>query len=239
MKKWFPILGSLVAIAALVGIGAFGVFSDTETAVDNTFTAGTLDLTVNGGDTPITMAFTTDNMSPGNTYDGGCVTLHNEGTIDGVLGVEVANLVSNENGLIEPEIDDGDSDGVEVDPDGYHGNTGDGELWDQITIGFCLEAGAGSHSSNGHCDWDDIRFKAPGSTNDDYSATYSIKTGYDYAASKNVVLGSGESVTLCTEVKFIDDTTNSWWGGSAGLTNNMAMSDDAMLDFVFSLVQAP
>jgi hypothetical protein len=33
MKKWFPILGSLAVIATLVGIGAFGVFSDTETVL--------------------------------------------------------------------------------------------------------------------------------------------------------------------------------------------------------------
>jgi predicted ribosomally synthesized peptide with SipW-like signal peptide len=237
MKKWLTILGTLTAIAALVGIGAFGVFSDTETAVGNTFTAGTLDLKVDGGDTPITMAFSTDNMSPGNNYDGGCVTLNNAGTIAGVLGVEVENLVSNENGLIEPEIDAGDAEGVEADPDSYFGNTGDGELWDQISVGFCLEAGAGSHSSNGHCDWDDIRFKAPGSTHDDYSSTYSIHTNFDYAASHNVILQPGESAVLCTEVTFFDDESSHFW--IDGYANNTAMSDDAMLDFVFSLVQAP
>jgi predicted ribosomally synthesized peptide with SipW-like signal peptide len=139
MKKWFPILGSLAVIAAMVGIGAFGVFSDTETTADNQFVAGTLDLKIDGTDSPVTMAFSTANMKPGSVYNGGWVQLHNAGTIDGVVTVQANNLVSNENGLLEPEIDAGDLDGVQIDTDGYNGNTGDGELWDQISVKMCYD----------------------------------------------------------------------------------------------------
>jgi len=244
MKKGLILLMTIALMTVMVGVGYAAVFSDNETVAGNTFTAGSLDLEVDGANDPITAKFSADNMKPGKNYDGGCVTLTNVGSIPGVLSIKVNNLVSNENGMVEPEVSDGDLAGVEIDPTGYDNNAGDGELWDQIGLGFCIESGAGSHSSNGHCDWDDTRFRAPGSVADDYSSTYSIKTGYDYAASKNIVLQPGESAEFCTEVKFYDDATNYWWGGyfSGGvkvLTNNMAMSDDAQVDFEFGLVQAP
>lgn len=237
MKKGLVLVMTLALLTVMVGAGFAAIFSDTETVPGNTFTAGSIDLTVDGGNDPITAKFFADNMQPGKFYDGGCVELTNAGTLPGKLSVMVANLHSNENTLVEPEISDGDAVGVQVDLDGYNGNTGDGELWDQISIGFCLETGAGSHSRNGHCDWDDTRFKSPGSTNDDYSGTYSIKTNYDFAAAKNIILAPGQTVVFCTELRFVDDATNSWWGASAGMTNNQAMTDDAQLDFIFGLTQ--
>lgn len=238
MKKGLVLVMTIALVALLVGSGFAALFSDTETVGGNTFTAGSIDLTVDGENDPLTAKFFADNMEPGKFYDAGCVTLTNAGTLPGQLVVKVNNLVSNENDLIEPETSDGDAAGVEVDLDGYHGNTGDGELWDQISIGFCLEAGAGSHSTNGKCDWDDLRFKSPGSTNDDYSSYYSIKQNENFATgSKAVVLQPGESVVFCTELRFVDDATNSWWGGSTGMTNNQAMTDDAQIDFIFGLEQ--
>ena len=239
MKKGLVLMMTIALVTLLVGSGFAALFSDTETVSANSFAAGSLDLTVDGENGPLTAKFSADNMQPGKFYDGGCVTLTNAGTLPGQLSVMVNNLVSNENDLVEPEISDGDAPGLEVDLDGYHGNTGDGELWDQISVGFCLDAGAGSHSTNNHCDWDDIRFKSPGSTNDDYSSYYSIKQNYDYAASKNIVLQPSESVVFCTELRFVDDATNSWWGGSAGMTNNQAMTDEALIDFIFGLSQLP
>lgn len=238
MKKGLVLVMTLTLLTVLVGAGFAALFSDTETVPDNTFTAGSIDLMIDCENCNVTTAkFFADNMKPGGEYDAGCVDLTNVGSLPGKLSVVLTNLVSEENGLIEPEVSDGDLVGQEMDPNSYDNNTGDGELWDQIGLGFCLETGAGSHSYNERCDWDDTRFRAPGSTNDDYSSTYSIKTNFDYAAGYNIILDPGETVTFCTEVKFYDDTSNAWWGGMGSLTNNMAMTDTAQVTFIFGLTQ--
>ena len=228
-------------VAGMMGAGTFSYFSDTETIANNTFTAGTLDLTVNGGDEPITCLFSADNMAPGHTYNAGTITLRNNGSIPGRLTVKVSNPISHENGLMEPEIADGDLPGVEIDPTGYDANAGDGELWDQITVAIWIEGltygGAGAHNNNGEKDWDDTILKDYSSTQDDYSNTCSIKLDTDLASGKNIILQPGESITLGVSVKFIDDNSNSWWGGQGSLTNNMAMSDDVQFDLIIGLEQ--
>ena len=186
---------------------------------------------------PIGMKFSAEGMLPGHSYDTGCVTLTNAGSIPGKLSVKVVNLVSNENGILDAEAAEGDTPGTEVDPTGYDANSGDGELWDQITVKMCLDDGAGSHTGNHKCDWDDTIIKGFSSTQDDYSSSYSIPVGTDLAASKDIILQPGESVDFCTAVKFIDDESNAWWGRQGSLTNNMAMSDDAQMDVVFGLTQ--
>lgn len=237
MRKILLSLVTIFAIGAIASRATVAYFSDTAVLGGNTFSAGSIDLQVNGQDEDLTAVFHGSDLKPGDTVDTGCVTLKNVGTLPGKLTVEVSNLVSNDNTLIEPESTDGDQDGVEVDPDGFHGNSGDGELWDQITTNFCIESGAGSHSTNNKCDWDDTIIKGFSSTQDDYSSYYSIPQNTDLAASKNIILDAGTEKTFCTGVKFIDDKTNSWWGGQGNLTNNMAMTDDAQLDFKFSLQQ--
>jgi predicted ribosomally synthesized peptide with SipW-like signal peptide len=127
MKKWLTILGTLTAIAALVGIGAFGVFSDTETATENTFTAGTLDLQVGGEDDPNVVHVDLSNMKPCDGVGGAehstiqyQWTLSNVGTIAGQPWIEIANLVEKDNGCNDPE---GDVDSTCGDP-----GVGEGEL---------------------------------------------------------------------------------------------------------------
>jgi len=244
MKKELLIAILIISVvAALMGSGTFAVFHDTETITGSTFTAGILDLEINGENDPVSFHFEADLMQPGHTYNAGIVTVSNVGNVPGVLSVEVGNLVSDENGLYEPEISDGDTAGTEFDPTGYDANSGDGELWDQITVAIWIEGltygGAGSHNNNGQMDWDDTKLKSFSSTQDDYSSTYSIKLNTDLAAGKNIVLQPGESVTLGVMVKFIDDESNSWWGGQDGLTNNMALSDTASMDIIVGLTQLP
>ena len=48
MRKILFSLMTLVLVVGMVGAGAFAYFNDTETSTGNTFTAGTLDLQVNG-----------------------------------------------------------------------------------------------------------------------------------------------------------------------------------------------
>ncbi|MEM3613033.1 MAG: TasA family protein [Candidatus Bathyarchaeia archaeon] len=94
----------LVALA--VGWGTYSQFSDTETTI-TTFSAGSLDLTINDQNgVPVT--FTWNNLRPGNQphYS---LTLKNIGTIMGYLDISNIVVVSEENGLTEPEIEAGDT----------------------------------------------------------------------------------------------------------------------------------
>ncbi|MEM0007819.1 MAG: TasA family protein [Candidatus Bathyarchaeia archaeon] len=94
----------LVALA--VGWGTYSQFSDTETTI-TTFSAGSLDLTINDHNgVPVT--FTWNNLRPGNQplYS---LTLKNIGTIMGYLDISNIVVVSEENGLTEPEIEAGDT----------------------------------------------------------------------------------------------------------------------------------
>jgi predicted ribosomally synthesized peptide with SipW-like signal peptide len=113
MKKWLPILGSLAVIAALVSIGAFAWFSDTETSNNNTFTAGSLDLVLDGNNGTNVVKWTVGPINPGNQPKG---TFHlvNGGTITGYLDIENIVVTSQENTIIEPEANAGDT----TDPEG-------------------------------------------------------------------------------------------------------------------------
>ena len=83
MKKF--LLSALVMVLALglVGAGAFAYLQDTETSSGNSFTAGTLDLGLEGagstGGTSATWVSPT-NWAPGDTQ-AGTINVNNEGTI--------------------------------------------------------------------------------------------------------------------------------------------------------------
>jgi predicted ribosomally synthesized peptide with SipW-like signal peptide len=94
----------LVALA--VGWGTYSQFSDTETT-ETIFSAGSLDLTINDQNGQ-TVTFSWTNLRPGNQpkYK---LTLKNIGTIRGNLSISKIVVVSEENGLTEPEIEAGDT----------------------------------------------------------------------------------------------------------------------------------
>lgn len=111
MKKILMALLGLILVIGLVGLGVFAYFSDTETSLGNIFTAGTLDLNIDGGNTNV-VKFTVGNMRPGNQPKGS-YTLANVGTINGFLDLENIVVSSAENGRLDPEIAAGDNtDGV-------------------------------------------------------------------------------------------------------------------------------
>ena len=101
---------SLLLIASLatgmLGSGAW--FSDTETSNGNTFTAGTLDLTLDGQNGTNIVKFTLCNLRPG-SQPAGKFTLANLGSIGGFVDLENINWTSQENGVIEPESQAGDT----------------------------------------------------------------------------------------------------------------------------------
>ncbi|MDW5549314.1 TasA family protein [Methanosarcina sp.] len=97
-------------IATVAGAGTWAAFSDTETSSGNTFTAGTLDLKLNGLD-GIT-GFSIANVAPKDQGTAGTVTVKNDGTIPGDLVVSSANIVEDENGMNDAETADDTTPGV-------------------------------------------------------------------------------------------------------------------------------
>ena len=130
-----------IALTLAVAVGAtMAVFSDTETSTGNTFTAGTLDLNLDGGDTNV-VAFTLGNFNPGNqprhTY-----LLENVGTINGFLDMEDISVDNNENSCNDPETDAGDT---TCDDPGL----GQGELQDVVKLRLFLDYGCDGSISVG------------------------------------------------------------------------------------------
>jgi len=106
------ILASMLIIAAvsmLIGAGTVAYFSDTETSSGNTFQAGTgPDLELSACGSQPYLPFNVFDIKPG---DSGVadVNVHNAGTIAGWLSMKLINCVNDENGLLEPEIEAGDT----------------------------------------------------------------------------------------------------------------------------------
>jgi len=92
MKK---ILGLTIAALLTIGIiggGTFAYFSDTETSVSNTLTAGTLDLNINGGDIAVTTLSVSD-VAPGDSGSDNS-TLANIGSLLGELDISTTEVTN-------------------------------------------------------------------------------------------------------------------------------------------------
>lgn len=130
----------LALASGLVGTGA--LLSDTETSNGNTFTAGTLDLAVDGNNGANTVKITVGNIAPGfqriATWK-----LDNLGSLPGYIDLEGITVTSYENDCIEPEIEAGD---IAGDPEG--------ELEDVLG----LDAFIDEAPSNGWFGAEDIKF---------------------------------------------------------------------------------
>jgi len=85
------ILISIIAIVVLIAsLGAgFAYFSDTETASNNTFTAGYMNLGINGTNNPSGL-ITLENMAPGHPSPNYNITFTNYGSLEGILSCVVA-----------------------------------------------------------------------------------------------------------------------------------------------------
>jgi predicted ribosomally synthesized peptide with SipW-like signal peptide len=126
MKKVLFSVLFIAMVAAMIGAGTWAYFSDYEYVYDNCWTAGTLDLKVNGeNDETLDINFDEVCVAP---CDFGQleVTLTNDGCVDGMLDFKLFNLRDWENGCNEPELE-GCSDPVGCDPDPTCNNPGLGE----------------------------------------------------------------------------------------------------------------
>lgn len=101
----------LLAVVLIGGIATIGgiaatsaLFTDTETNTANTFTAGTLNLTVGGTDGTAFESFNLDNLGvDGQVVGGKTWTIVNTGTVPGELTLSMNDLINNDNGCNEPE----------------------------------------------------------------------------------------------------------------------------------------
>jgi|WetSurMetagenome_2_1015567.scaffolds.fasta_scaffold03225_9 hypothetical protein len=113
MKKLLLVLMSLALAGGLVG-SAFALLGDTETSTGNIYTAGTLNLTVDGRDDANVQHVIMDKVYPHGadyTYQNfnHQWVVKNEGNLPGTFWVEIKNIQNLENDISEPEVDAGDT----------------------------------------------------------------------------------------------------------------------------------
>lgn len=102
-KKIILSISAIAAVAAIAISGTVAYFSDTETSTGNTFTAGTLDLKIDGGDWTGAAVINVGPIKPGDTGTA-TGTIKNSGTINASsLTFTVTNQTSHENGCNEAE----------------------------------------------------------------------------------------------------------------------------------------
>jgi predicted ribosomally synthesized peptide with SipW-like signal peptide len=116
----------LALVASLVGAGLAALFRDVERSSRNTFTAGTLDLSIDGGNPLASAKLSVSNLRPGDERRL-VWQLCNRGTLDGYVDLQDITVTSYENGCLEPELDAEDA------TCGSPGQ-GEGELQDLIGL---------------------------------------------------------------------------------------------------------
>lgn len=140
MKRLLGVL-MIVALAALmIGAGFTAYFTDTETPRTTNFTAGTLDLNVEGSNVGYS-GFDLRNMRPERPqffY----YMLSNRGTIDGSLDIADFRVTGFENACEEPEREAGDISCSDPGPD-------QGELQEKLVLSFYRDVGCDRQVSSG------------------------------------------------------------------------------------------
>lgn len=92
---------SIIASAAVVTGATFAFFSDSETSAGNTFTAGKLDLKVNGKD--IIGSLVTLTAKPSENLTPTTITLKNDGSNGGIADLHLKNVIDTQGAETEPE----------------------------------------------------------------------------------------------------------------------------------------
>lgn len=155
------LLGSVLTVGAAgaaTGAGTAAYFTDSETSTGNDVVSGTLDLTLDGGNTTVTFLAATG-IVPG---DSGQETLAvaNAGSLPGYVDVSVAALTNYENGLVGNE---NSSDGSGGDP-----GQGNGELQDELeVVAYFQNGGGGNEVYLGSSAYETIATKLPAGTDFD------------------------------------------------------------------------
>ena len=207
MKKILGLTIACVLLMAMVAGVTIAYFSDTETSDSNTFTAGTLNLTVNGNDGSNTIVFTVANANPGQGGSG-TWTLVNTGNLAGYVDLENVSVTNAENfnaATNEAEAaNDADTSNA----------TGGGELAANLDVVLFVDDGAGGGTANNRIQ-DGTK-----------ASIYNGKLG-SIAGSYNQNLTLGSAATT-----YISMT----WSVGTGV-NNTIMGDSATLNITVELGQ--
>ncbi|MFC1987568.1 TasA family protein [Chloroflexota bacterium] len=92
MKKIFGLTIAALLVIGMVSGGTWAYFSDTESSANNSLTAGTLDLNINGGNIAVT-TFTAAAVAPGDSGSGNS-TIANVGTMGGELDITFSAITN-------------------------------------------------------------------------------------------------------------------------------------------------
>lgn len=96
MKKILGLTVAALLVIGMVGGGTWAYFSDTESSVNNSLTAGTLDLNIDGGNTAVT-TFSAAAVGPGDSGSGSSL-LANVGSMDGELDIAFSAITNTPGG---------------------------------------------------------------------------------------------------------------------------------------------
>ncbi len=208
MKKIIALTLALLLMIGIIGAGTLAAYKNTEPSPDNTFTAGTLNLVVDGVDNGIGVAkFTVTNASP-NATGAGTWTLVNAGNLAGYIDLESIAVTNAEN--YNAATDQAEA---ENDADTSNG-TGGGELAANMDIVLFVDNGAGGGTANN------------GIKDGTEATIYSGKLGSIAAAyDQNLALAA------------VGTTYISMTWSVALAVNNTIMGDSATLDLTFELAQ--
>lgn len=111
LRKYSLVFALILLFALAVGstmMFSGAKFTDVESSTGNVLNAGTLDLTINGGNANVKI-LDLSNMTPGNQPNTGWV-LRNAGTTAGILSVSNLSVVETGGTYVDPEGEAGDPD---------------------------------------------------------------------------------------------------------------------------------
>ena len=216
MKKILISLMIIPLVLALMGAGVYALFSDTEAATGNTFTAGTLNLQVGSAD-PCTDKVTLSNIKPSDANTAATWLVKNLGSLAGSLDITVGAITNNENSITEPEAAAGDV------------TTPGGELGGLLKVAFWMDADKGGTWTSG-----DYYLKSDGtkvvwaSGSTLPAAAYDLVNSYPHTWSGvQAVAATTDAGNFRVEYDFPD--------GGAG--DNVAQGDSCVFDITFVLNQ--
>ena len=186
MKKILGLTIAALLVMALVGGGSWAYFSDVEVSTGNVLSAGTLDLTVNGGNSDVVM-FTLGNKLPGDSGLGasaGYLTLKNVGDTAGDLKFEITANTNTESTGTEGTADATSTDILMVDAALVEAD----DFWIGHTLTF-LTGAANDGESRLVTDFDNATYTITVAS----AFTSTIGVGDDYALHTQYErIGSGE-----------------------------------------------
>jgi len=188
----------------IVGGGTYAYFSDTESSTNNTLTAGTLDLNINGGDAAVT-TFSVSDVAPGDSGSDNS-TLANVGSLEGELDISTS-AVTNTPGAGGTE---------------YEG--GSGELGANAELAMYIDVDQSSDWSSG-----DIGLKSDNTTYDHPTALeYAVIDNYaskSWDATENMTASASDYFIMLWQVPI--GAVNDIQGDSASIDVTFVLEQGA------------